>query len=247
MRLYGTELSGTTAASDAIYNLMDSLMYTITSTKCVKEPLNANIEDLLHSRKKILGLVKRDTATSTCVEYPRKDIESSITLTPGKLLSTAKSSKLSVILKYCLFNDNSVRRRTFKVKWNEGDNNEEVDAETNGLVAEHAHRPRRESNFDIDFYQPNGSVSTIKEGESYSEEDKDEFRTARSNENGESLILRLEGLDLAEENTKLKRENERLREKHEQEASKLRRELAETRSELKKVLRRLNEKTPTPP
>jgi len=224
-------------------------MHATTSTKSGKSSI---IEDLLHTRKRILDLAKKEPYS----EYPRKDIESSFTLTPGKLLTTAKTtlrdSKLLFTSKFCLFNNNSTRKSKLKVKQNAGDYNEDikydegVNAKLNEMVTEYACSPLKEANLDIEFSRnariflnSNKSISIIKEGEkeSYSGEVEDEFKTARSNENAESLILRLEGINLAEENAELKLENKRLKELYQQEISKLKQELAETRKKLKKTFK----------
>lgn len=218
-------------------------MYATTSTKSEKL-LNTNIEDLLQSRKKILDLARKDVVIDN--DYPRKDIESSITLTPGKLLSTAKTTMRtpSILSQLCLFNDNRNRKRVLRVEQNEGDNNEDIDV--SGMVLEFAHKPFKRPSDDLVFEQSFRSFSTIKEGIKESYSDEEEFKTAKSNENNESLLIRLEGMDLVEENTELKQENKRLKEQHQQEVLKLREELAKVKNELGKALRRFDETTLPP-
>jgi len=233
-------------------------MYATTSTKSGKSSI---IEDLLYSRKRILDLAKKEPYN----EYPRKDIESSITITPGKLLTTAKTtlrdSNLLFTSKFCLFNNNSIRKFKLKVKQNPGDYNEDikydegVNSKLNEMVSEYACNPLKEANVDIEFSRnvriflhSNRSISIIKEGEkeSYSGEVEDDFKTAKSNDNAESLILRLEGIDLAEENAELKLENKRLKELYQQEISKLKQELAETKKELNKTLKEFDTENLSP-
>ena len=226
---------------------MKNVSHFAYSTRSDSSQFNPNIDQLLLDRKSILDLPEKEFVISDD-ESPHIYLNPNTIPSPGKLLLISdemdKFCKLKNSFKLSLYNGDSARKTLLLIDKNKGDTDDQFIFESLKLITErYSFKTPNYDHIIEDPFEASGySIKGIHENnEKLSSKNDEDYKTAKSFEEDDSLIIRLENIDLFDENARLKLENKRLREESLKEINELKKQLQLIRKELSNALKKINQ------